>query len=139
MLRSRLRHRTPRGYVMLEVMAGGTIAALVLTSLMSTLGSARVQRAIGKRLSVAQSLAVQGIETSNALDYSALTVTNLPVTEVVTPQQGAYTRTYTLTASTITVSGSALARMRVTCRVSFVVEGKTYTASMTTTRYRTAG
>lgn len=124
---------------MLEVLVGGIIVAVSIGPLVKTLGDARAHTVVASRNSVAQSLAVQGVEKAMAIDYSLLSSSNFPTTETVAAQQGEYKRRYFLSRSSSTLAGRSVDSVRVTCEVSFVFEGITHDAVITTVRYESTG
>lgn len=131
--------RRRRGYLLLEVMVGGVMIAMIIAPLLSVVGQARVETILSARSSVAQSLAMQGAERAAGLDFTLLTAANLPPTQVITAQQGSYTRTFVLTSGTENLLGVNVPYVKVQCEVTYLYEGTPHGAEVTVVRYETSG
>lgn len=116
--------RRRRGYLLLEVMIGGVLAASILGFLMVTWVHARNLGVKAARSSVAADLAAHALEVARSLDYADLSAANLPATGPVVGLKGSYDRTVTLTTGTEvdpTGSGEDLDYTDITVTISFVL------------------
>ena len=144
-----------RGYLLLEVMVGGVMAATVLGALMVSLVGARNTRVAASRDATASSLAAFVIERARSLQYDdagdQLTLANLsqggtavlttpgPDTTIfIAPNlRGEYEVSVTLQPGTETsLSGETLAYKALTVEVSYELRGQIRDVTASTRIYR---
>lgn len=134
-------NRSPRGYLLLEVMIAAAITATMLGTVMYQLEYAQTKTLRTEREQLAQMLVVQRVEQARAYGFAALNSTTSPpygttqgaaTTETITSATvpgltGIYTRRTWVTQSPAatptveSVNGLALEYVQVTVEVSFSV------------------
>lgn len=98
--------RGPRAWLLLEVTVGGVMASVIMADLLTDLGDASDRSTYVGRKVTAKMLAEQKIEQARGTIYGSLAEGT--TTEVVT-LSGKYTRTTTITESSVTTGFDGLA------------------------------
>lgn len=93
----RTKHDSPRGYLMIDIMVGGALAAVVIAGLLTVLASARQKNVAATRDIIATQLVVEKLEQQRAAGFTALTVGTATEPEVA-GQTGKYQRVTVITA-----------------------------------------
>jgi type II secretory pathway pseudopilin PulG len=110
-----------RGYILLEVAIGGAMVAVLCATVLSSLADARVQNVVAGRDAVAGQLALERLEQQRTLGFTLAGSANCPATETVTNQQGAYTRTCSVSGASTTAFTHATGSCTPTCNMAATV------------------
>lgn len=130
---------SPRGYILLEVVMGGAMAAVIIAGILTTVAHTRAKNVYAARDVTASQLVLERLEERRALGYAAVTaMSETPVTGVVgrydrvtavtdcvetVPAPGANTNcrditvTVSYTATDVGAGGGTIRRSQATARV----------------------
>jgi hypothetical protein len=108
-----------RGYILLEVVVGGAMAAVLIAGLMTQVASSRQDNVVAGRDVIASVLVTERLEAerSRGHGFSGCAADSSPT--VVTGQQGNYTRTCSRAALAESVRGVNLPYDEVTVTVEY--------------------
>lgn len=129
------RMRRARGFLLIDIMVGGAIAAVVIAGMLTLLVSARNKNVVATRDAVATQLVLERIDKERSRPFTSL-ATGTAVEAVVAGQTGKYRRETTIGgALTESVGSFSLPFRDITVVVTYnTVEGPTR-RSQASTRY----